>query len=161
MDNIYSAPKTVTTNVTADNANITQTMIDNLARGRKWAKFISILTYIYVGILAIALIFIIIGAFAGMSNGIGVIQALIFAVIFGFLIFICFKIGRFLSLYNSAIRSLQETQSLEDLANSQEQFRRFTKWLAIIFTVSLVLTVLFVVLAFATGLGAMLFMNQL
>lgn len=156
---IYDAPKTVTTDISKEDTGLTAVMINHLAQGRKWGKFIAIVCFILAGLMAFTLIA---GLFSltqtrnTTNMGIANFLPLLFIII---AIFLYFRIGQFLLRYNTAIRNLEQSRSLEDLANSQTQFHRLCKWFAIIFTITFIISIIFFALVALTGLGSMMYMN--
>lgn len=159
MNNIYSTPKTVTQTIDSSESGITDTMIANLARGRKWAKFLGVCSYLYFVVLIFGLIFIAVGLFISEYAVFNFMANLLISAMIVVSIFFSFKIGRILMSYSRAIRDLQESHTLEDLTASQQYFRSFTKLLGLFFTTILAAVIVFFILMLTTGLGAMLFMN--
>ncbi len=136
MTNVYQAPQADLTPKRSAQHNdnpITQEMIDNIAKGRFWAKFIGILLYIAVGFIALTVIYFLI---------VGKLMGLIPALLFSIAGFVTFKMAGFLMTYSRSISSLMETGDVGDMLDAQESFGSYMKWLGVTTALGIVLFIM-------------------
>lgn len=138
MTNVYQAPQADLTPKpqTGEDNPVTQTMINNLAKGRAWAKFLAILGYIFAGLIAL-------GGLSGLAiMSQSPIVGLLVLVLYEALAFLVFRMSRFVGQYSNSIRSLIEYGDLGDMLDAQESFRRYMKWMAILMIIMVVISIL-------------------
>lgn len=146
--NVYQAPQSDLTQVNPNRQeeSVTTLMVSHLEKAAKWAKVLAIMGYVLVGFLLLACIGMLVAAFAGA----GIEMLAVFAIYLVFT-FIAFKLSRFLQQYARAIRNLSDSYDSYELIEAQEYFRRYVKWLGMIFIISLFVGIIAVIFS-----GAML-----
>ncbi len=148
-NNVYAPPKADLTRKHHD-GEVTTLMIDNLQVAAKWAKFLSIIGYLFMIIAVIGGL----GAllFAGSQIPMGEPVELVFAVILALVwLFVVFKLCRFLQQYAYFNRQLLKSNDVFDLIEAQEYFRRYVKWVGVLSLISVVFTLLTVAGIFGMG----------
>lgn len=153
-NNIYQAPQAdLTTKAQGTSEDqVTPGMVEGLEKGGKWAKFLAVLGYIGLGFLVLAIVFMLIGGFAGGS---GAVLAIVTAVFYGIYAFIIFKMSRFLHQYSAAVKALSDSYDPYDLIESQEFFARYMKWMAVIIIIAVIFSLVFLVIGIAGGMSMM------
>ncbi len=146
MSNIYEAPQadlTPKNQPDQGESAVTQTMIDNLEVGAKWAKFLAILGYIVAALS-------IVGALAGLISvfAIGIVGILL-VLIYGVSGYITYRISYFVHQYSKSVQALIEYGDMGDMSDAQEYFNRYIKWLGIILLIGLVVGAVFFILGLA------------
>lgn len=137
MSNVYQAPQADLTpkpkRVNERNP-VTQEMIDNLANGCFWAKFMAILGYISAGFLVLAPI---VTLFTTGIMGAIIIMGAFFIIA----AFVVVKMSNFLLQYSRSVKMLQETGDIGDMLDAQEYFAKYMKWAGVIVLLMAVLIV--------------------
>ncbi|PID65635.1 MAG: hypothetical protein CR977_00720 [Gammaproteobacteria bacterium] len=146
MSNIYEAPQADLTPKKQPGQGeneVTQTMIDNLEVGAKWAKFLAILGYIAAG-LTIA------GALMGLMSVFAIgIAGIFLVVIYGISGYITYRISYFIHQYSKSVQALIEYGDMGDMIDAQQYFNRYIKWLGIILLIGVVVAAVFFILGLA------------
>lgn len=150
--NVYQAPQSDLTQVNPNRQeeSVSTLMVSHLEKAAKWAKFLAIVGYVMVGLLVLGCIGGVVAAFAGA--GIGMLTVFAIYLIFAFIVF---KLSRFLQQYARAIRNLSDSYDSYELIEAQEYFRRYVKWLGMIFIISFVVGIIAVIF-FGAMLGGLL-----
>lgn len=151
MNNIYDAPQADLT-PKRDNQHtddVTQTMIDGLEVGAKWAKFLAILGYIATALTAIGALFSLVGVFAMGLGG------TVLLIAYGASAYITYRVSYFVHQYSKSVQALTEYGDVGDMLDAQEYFNRYINWLGIILLFWVVLTAIFIIL----GLAGVAFMG--
>ncbi len=148
-DNVYAPPKADLTRKHHD-GEVTTLMIDHLQIAARWAKFLSIIGYLFM-------IIVVVGGgvslvFAGSKVAMGdPVQSVVAVVILLVILFVIFKLCRFLQQYAYFNRQLLESNDVLDLIEAQEYFRRYVKWVGVLSLLSVVFTLLTVAGIFGMG----------
>lgn len=158
MSNIYESPQASgNARRQRDDTLVTEKMIRNIGRGRFWARFLSVLSYIFVAFMVIAFIGILIflfavsseefaqqvgGPLADLSSSvitIGAIAYLVFLVVFGYISFLNAKAyGRY-ARYSA---ELSASQDQEDVVECFNAFTALMKYITITIIISIAAGVL-------------------
>ncbi|MBS9781839.1 MAG: hypothetical protein KGV56_05025 [Gammaproteobacteria bacterium] len=142
-DNVYAPPKADLTRKHHD-GEVTTLMIDHLQTAAKWAKFLSIIGYLFLVIATIGGLGVLFvgGSQIPMGNPVGLAIAVAVLLV---CLFVIFKLCRFLQRYAYFNRQLLETNDVLDLIEAQEYFRRYIKWVGVLSLISVVVSVIAVV----------------
>lgn len=140
MSNIYAPPQSsIRQNPSSD--EITNVMVAHLRTARPWAKFLGIIYFVILGIMALSLL-VTIKPFFSLGSGIGFSFLAIFLIIFA----IFFVMARHLMAYNRAIANLVESNDIQDIEEAQVQFGKFCRFFAILIITAFVSTFLVLLL---------------
>lgn len=151
MTNQYAPPHANVANVnTANNAGITNTMIDAMRGTKPWVLLIGIVLIISAAFMLLGTIGMVISSFVGMASmgtdagvfiGVGAMYA-VMAIVY-------ILMGVYLFKYSSAIGRLLQSATVADMEDALNSQRKFWKIAGIITAVMLVLMVIGFVAAMA------------
>lgn len=148
-------------------AGVRGDVIEELSKTRPWVLFLSILAFLFCGLMGLALVFIAIGGLVGGMGSLAgdefggegaivVVMMFIYGLLFLVSILVYFFTGLYLFRYASSISDLKNDASHESLLQAMTHQRKFWRLMGIVILVGAVFYFLMIVLVIAGGmLGAL------
>lgn len=134
---------------------ITEQTIRNLNITRKWAKFIAIVNFVFLGLLALVAIFLIIaGAGLGMSLNMPSFPFSIVGIVYLVIIAIAFIPNLYLFKFAT---NMGRAINLREQMSSEQSFRylmAYFRFIGILLLISVCIYVLMIIIYLIAGLGA-------
>ncbi len=134
MTNIYKKPQAEISIKVGKDSKVTYEAIDSVCKAKGWANFIAILVFIlFLVHIAIAIIVFI-------KNKEKLVEVEIYLSILFFILmsFVLFGICTSFFKYNSSIKSLIKTESIQDFSNCFLYFKKMHKFIFIYIMLSII-----------------------
>lgn len=134
---------------------ISENALRNLSTTSKWAKFISIVNFVILGLFALAAIFFIVGgAGLGLSLNLPTFPFSLIGILYLVIIAVAFIPNLYLFKFTTNMSRAINLREQMSVDNAFRHLMAYYRFIGIVLLIVIILYVLMLIVALVTGLGA-------